>query len=306
MNGTSKIPVWIDTDPSVLPGGHEVDDGLALAQAFRSPLLDVIGVSSVFGNADIDTCHASATALVAAFGPAGMAVHRGAGTAGEVSATPASAAIIAAARACPPPGLSILALGPITNIAAALAQAPDIAGQIAEIIWVAGRMPGEEFRISPDQATPFPDLNFESDVAGAHRLLGAHVPIRLAPWAGSSQIYFTASHLARLAQADAACRSLCGPVADWLALWRKNWAVDYFMPFDTLAVACAEKHESLGGFSGRAWVAAGTAGVVPVGPQLLVTADNAPAGACDIWFCNRVAPGFVEALTDRLVGKIPV
>ncbi len=30
----SAKPVWIDTDPSAIPGGHEVDDAFALLQAF--------------------------------------------------------------------------------------------------------------------------------------------------------------------------------------------------------------------------------------------------------------------------------
>ena len=44
------LPVWIDTDPSIRPGGYEVDDGFALIQAFHSPELSIRGVSLVFGN----------------------------------------------------------------------------------------------------------------------------------------------------------------------------------------------------------------------------------------------------------------
>jgi hypothetical protein len=49
----AAVPVWIDTDPSVARGGHEVDDGLALIQAFHSSVLAVRGVSVVFGNAPL-------------------------------------------------------------------------------------------------------------------------------------------------------------------------------------------------------------------------------------------------------------
>ncbi|MCI0390199.1 MAG: hypothetical protein MOB07_15725, partial [Acidobacteria bacterium] len=45
----TRTAVWIDTDPSVAPGGHEVDDGFALIQAFHSPELEIRGVSVVFG-----------------------------------------------------------------------------------------------------------------------------------------------------------------------------------------------------------------------------------------------------------------
>ena len=40
----SAKPVWIDTDPSAIPGGHEVDDAFALLQAFGSPELSIRGI----------------------------------------------------------------------------------------------------------------------------------------------------------------------------------------------------------------------------------------------------------------------
>lgn len=47
-------PVCIDTDPSVQQEGvHEVDDGFALVQAFRSKELGIRGVIVVFGNAPL-------------------------------------------------------------------------------------------------------------------------------------------------------------------------------------------------------------------------------------------------------------
>lgn len=289
--------VWIDTDPTVLPGGFEVDDGLALAQAFASPELEVVGVSSVFGNGDIDTCHASATAMVKAFGPAAMPVARGAGGPDDGPGTAAARAIIAAARTAPQAGLTLLALGPITNIAAALSSAPDIALHIAQIIWVAGRVPGEEFRLSANHESRFPDLNFEKDPRGAASVLATDVPLLLAPWAGSSQLRFTVAHVAQLGAAGGASACLHAPASDWLALWERLWAVDFFMPFDTLAIGCAYRWPGLGGFDGRAWIAQSGA----LTPQLLVAdAAQAPDHARPVWFCNQTAPGFVDDVIGRI------
>ena len=47
----APVPVWIDTDPAIGESDRDVDDGLALIQAFHSPELDIRGVSVVFGNA---------------------------------------------------------------------------------------------------------------------------------------------------------------------------------------------------------------------------------------------------------------
>ena len=78
----AKIPVWIDTDPSVARGGHEVDDGFALIQAFHSPELEVRGVSVVFGNAPLATAWPIGKEIVEKFGPKGLQVYKGA-TSGE-------------------------------------------------------------------------------------------------------------------------------------------------------------------------------------------------------------------------------
>lgn len=295
----APVPVWIDTDPTVLPGGHEVDDGFAIAQAFRSPELRVIGVSSIFGNGDIDCCHASAEAMVAAFGPKGMTVHRGAATPGEMSATPAAQAITQAAHSTAPPGLTILALGPLTNIATALIQAPDIAAQIASIIWVAGRLPGQTFRASDQQAEAFADLNFEQDVAAARVVLASTVRIALTSWTVCSKVHLGGSEIARLAAADAACGVLHGPASDWLDLWRDQFALDYFMPFDTLAVAQASGIGDIAGFAGRAWIE------LTQPPVLIASSDNtAPANARPVWFATDVGGKFTETLMTRMTTPI--
>ncbi|MBY0519689.1 MAG: nucleoside hydrolase [Sphingomonas sp.] len=293
------MPVWIDTDPTVLPGGHEVDDGLAIAQAFRSPELRVVGVSSIFGNGDIDCCHASAEAMVAAFGPNGMAVHRGAATPGDMAATPAAQAIVRAARNAAPPGLTILALGPLTNIAAALTLAPDSAAHIASIIWVAGRLPGQAFRASAQQVEAFADLNFEQDVAAARIVLASTVPMAMTSWTVCSKVHLGGADIARLAVADAACSVLHRPATDWLRLWRDQFGLAYFMPFDTLAVAHASGIGGVSGFAGRAWIEP----TMP--PMLIASADDAvPRNARPVWFGTDVADGFAETLMTRMTTPI--
>lgn len=291
----TRVPVWIDTDPTVLPGGYEVDDGFAIALAFRSPELRVVGVSSIFGNGDIDCCHASAEAIVAAFGPIDMPVHRGAATPGDLHATPAAQALIDAARRTVRPGLTILALGPLTNIAAALTLAPDIAEQIASIIWVAGRLPGQEFRASMQQTEAFADLNFEQDVAAARIVLASAVPIALTSWTVCSKVHLGRAEIARLGTADAACSVLHGPARDWLDLWRNQFGLDYFMPFDTLAVGHASASGAVSGFAGRAWID-------PSSPPVLIAAPDhtAPADARPVWFGTDAGDDFVETLMTRM------
>ena len=74
----TRIAVWIDTDPAIGEPERDVDDGFALVQAFRSPELEVRGISVVFGNAPLSQGAPIARRLVRDFGPADLRVFSGA------------------------------------------------------------------------------------------------------------------------------------------------------------------------------------------------------------------------------------
>ena len=79
----APVPVWIDTDPAIGEPERDVDDGLALVQAFHSPELDIRGVSVVFGNAPLDRGLPIARRLVRQFGPPRLGVFSGAAKASD-------------------------------------------------------------------------------------------------------------------------------------------------------------------------------------------------------------------------------
>jgi len=180
-----------------------------------------------------------------------------------------------------------------------LIQAPDIAAQIASIIWVAGRLPGQVFRASDQQAEAFADLNFEQDVAAARIVLASTVPMALTSWTVCSKIHLGGADIARLATANAACGILHGPATDWLQLWRDQFGLEYFMPFDTLAVAHASGIGGISGFAGQAWIEPSTP------PMLIATPDHtAPADARPVWFGTDVGDSFTETLMTRMTTPI--
>ena len=228
--------VWIDADTSVAPGGHEVDDGLALVQAFHSPELEVRGVSTVFGNAPLDRTYPIGQEVVRRFGPSGLEVFEGAAGSDALGVeTAATRAMVAALRR---ERLTLVAIGPVTNVATVLLNHSELAGQVEEIVAVAGRRPGERFTVGARlDARALRDLNFELDAEGFQALLDTEVPLTLAPFEISSKVLFTPEDAARLAEGRAVLGWFREPLADWLDLWVREFGSPGFHPFDTLAIA---------------------------------------------------------------------
>ena len=292
------IPVWIDTDPAVGEPDRDVDDGLALLQAFRSPELEIRGVSVVFGNAELARGLPIARRLVRDYGPPRLRVFRGAAKAG-LTDTPASRALASALRGSP---LTILALGPMTNVATVLTQHPELAARVTRVIAVAGRRPGQRFTTGTTNAQGHRDFNFELDPDAFQRLLDAKVELVLAPFEISSKIWLRAPDLERLP------RSLAAPAGLWLSLWGRLFGVDGFNPFDTLAVAYAISDQ---GFACETLPARidtladdvtepGVQGVkVDRKPYLLASKDLTGAPA-RVTYCATAPDGFKEDLLKRL------
>lgn len=229
-----SLRVWIDTDPAILHGNGEVDDGYALLQAMKSPELDIVGISAVFGNTEIVNTYAMAQDIVGRTNNETIPVYRGHGQAADRRANPATEALRAAVADGP---LTIIALGPLSNIAAALCEPGADLSNVKEIVFVGGRRVGLEFRATEYQETPFRDLNFELDPHAAKDLLLLGVPITFAGWEVSSQMWLTDQDLQKLcAQGDTTTRWLAEGSQDWLRMWTEDFSAPGFTPFDTLAV----------------------------------------------------------------------
>ena len=300
QSGDAPLDVWIDTDPAAGVHERDVDDALALVQAFRSPELRLRGISVVYGNCSLAEGFPIAEELARRFGPGLVPVTRGAAAPENLGqATPAVAALAAAVASRP---LVVLALGPLTNVATFLRLYPELHGRVRALVIVAGRRPGQRFLSAPPQRTPFPDFNFEQDPAAVAEVLASDVPLVLAPWEVASHLWITADDVAALAARGGSGAWIAARTQSWLGLWRREIGVDAFNPFDTLAVACVTHSSLVVGEEVRVWIDQGSERGKDGRPVPQLLADPTAAGGRRAIYCYKPSPELHDVILERLAG----
>lgn len=168
---SDDIPVLVDCDNTMGEYRNEIDDGLALIMLLAAGV-DLVGVTTTFGNGPVATVHRRTRSLLDALGRADVPVVRGAAFAGDRE-TPAAQFIADAARRHRG-RLRILAIGPLTNLAAALGREPAIDGLVHGVYTMGGYLrPLRFLRREVDE------LNLSADPEAAHAVLSAGWPVTL-------------------------------------------------------------------------------------------------------------------------------
>ncbi len=180
--------IIIDCDPGL-------DDAVAIALASVLPSLRIEAVTTVAGNAPIDMVTKNALGVAAAL-CGGIPVHSGCarpfvlplrtsamlwGGDGDLGLTkrakPEGAhgvvRLIAFLEAARKPA-TLVAIGPLTNIAAVLVMRPDLSARIGDLIVMGGGL-------DHGNATPHAELNIWVDPHAALTVFASGVPIVLAP-----------------------------------------------------------------------------------------------------------------------------
>ncbi len=205
--------VILDTDPGV-------DDALALLYLRGRPELKLLAITTVFGNADVETTtrnalylrqrlgldvpvyRGAAAPLHGPCGPSPVHVHGenglgdldlGGFIAPPVDPGAAHERIIEAVRAYPGT-ITLVAIGPVTNLALALRAAPDIARQVAEVVIMGGAFVG-------GNVTPYAEANIHNDPEAAAEVLAAGWPVTLVPLDATMSCVLSNTTAASLAEA---------------------------------------------------------------------------------------------------------
>jgi purine nucleosidase len=222
--------IILDTDLSMGEPGSEIDDGFALALAHADPDIRIELITTVNGNTDVTTATRLTLDLAEQLGITDVPVVAGAAApllrpnrAGAPSGgTPTAdghrrpapgyaAAEIARLVMSNPGEITIVAIGPLTNIAAALNIEPRLAHSVKEIVIMGGAFLRQGFHSDIPS-----EFNTWVDPEAAHAVLHSGARVR---WVG-----LDVTLRVRFTRDDA--RRLCGtgrPFAAFAGTYAEHW-----------------------------------------------------------------------------------
>jgi inosine-uridine nucleoside N-ribohydrolase len=211
----SRRKILIDTDPGI-------DDAMAIFYALESPELDVVGVTTVFGNAHTETCTENALRLLEIAGRTDIPVAQGArrplampyrGPAdfvhgrngqGDVPLAPPTTAPVSRDAAhvivdtvmSAPGEITLVPLGPLTNVALALLIEPLLAANLAGIVLMGGNA------FCGGNASPAAEANVLNDPEAADLVFGAVCPIVMCGLDVTERTFLPAADITRIGEVD--------------------------------------------------------------------------------------------------------
>lgn len=207
--------IILDTDPGV-------DDAMALLLALRSPEIDVLGVTSIYGNSTIDATTRNALNLLDFAGRSDIPVARGASqplvnppgaTAEWVHGNDAmgnigwtalnnpdqrptgkrAAQFIVDTVMANPGEITLVAVGPLTNLAIALQLEPRIAKTVRDVVIMGGNVAGM------GNVSPFAEANIYSDPHAAAAVFRAGWNVTMAGLDVTQTVQMDNAYFAELA-----------------------------------------------------------------------------------------------------------
>ncbi|MCX5514365.1 nucleoside hydrolase [Kaistia algarum] len=203
--------IIIDTDPGQ-------DDAVAILLALASPELDVLGITVVAGNVPLSRTVLNARKILELAGRTDVPIYAGCsrpirrplitaehvhgptGLDGPSLPEPTVAIqqqhavdfLIDSLRAAEPGEITLVTLGPLTNVALALIKAPDIAERIQEIVMIFGSFS------EAGNITPAADFNNYVDPEASEVVLKSGIPLVMLPMDVTHQCLSTRERLERI------------------------------------------------------------------------------------------------------------
>jgi purine nucleosidase len=249
--GVATRKIIIDTDPGV-------DDAMAIFLALRSPELEVIGLTTIFGNvhtdlatvnalrlleiaghSDIPVAHGAAAPLTRAYAGPVPFIHGDDGQ-GNVHLPPASSGAISQSAAAfiveqilqSPGEITLVPVGPLTNIALALQLEPRIADLVHEVVLMGGNA------LVPGNATPAAEANIHNDPEAADIVFAANWSVTMVGLDFTEQTSMNGAHLHTLERASNRIAQHLARITPFYQKFTEDSSgIDGFYVHDSAAVA---------------------------------------------------------------------
>jgi purine nucleosidase len=218
--------ILIDTDPGI-------DDALAFLLALASPEVQLEALTTTQGNVTLEKATRNALAVLelahAQHIPvvsgsqlplvqplrASASVHGESGIGNAhlpeptASPLPGHAVDYLIQRALDEPGeLSIVAIGPLTNLAMAIRKAPRFAGAVKELVIMGGAI------LEPGNITPLAEFNAYVDPHAAHIVFHSGIPITLIPLDVTHRCMLHRQQVERLREIDSPISRFIGEAVE--------------------------------------------------------------------------------------------
>ncbi len=312
-----SLPVILDVDPGV-------DDALAILLALRSPEVDLTGITTVCGNVAIEQASTNVLRVLELMDRTDIPLYAGADRPlkgkqvyagyvhgktglGEASLPPPSATAnsdavgyLVESISSRPQELTVVALGPLTNLALAEAREPGIFSKTRGVIIMGGAL------FVPGNVTPVAEFNFFVDPHAAHQVLQLDANLTLVPLDVTRKVVLS-EHTVRAAArknhtpAVNFCEAAVRTAVEHAA---KSTGVRGICLHDPLAMGVAID-KKICGFE-KVWVSVETNGRLTSGQVVTdrrqLAADKRPVGHPVKCATGVGADEFLEMFTQRVLG----
>jgi inosine-uridine nucleoside N-ribohydrolase len=257
--------IIIDTDPAMGSKGGDPEDSFAIMLALNSPEVTVEGVTVVQGNVPVSHGYPNARYLMELMGRTDVPVLSGVelplnldrktqvdwlGRRGQLpSIVPARAPepgepsavdfIIETVRENPGE-ITLVTIGPLTNIAAALQREPALASDAARIVSMAGAA------VVPGNITPAAEFNVWADPEAAAIVFESGIPITMVGLDVCHETHLRLETMERVGQGGSdLARFAAEAVTPWMEFRAKTGGEADLHLYDSLAVAAAFRPDFL-------------------------------------------------------------
>lgn len=250
--------IILDTDPGI-------DDALAIFLALASPEIQLEAITTVSGNVAIEHTTRNALSLLELTGRTEIPVARG--CAGPLISSPVAAADVHGANGlggvtlpephlqpveqhavdmiiekvlAAPGEITLVPIGPLTNLALALRREPRLARAVREVVIMGGAL------CVPGNVTPCAEFNIYVDPHAAHVVLHAGWPIRLVSLDTTNRTLLKRDPVAQLATGGSPVTTLMKQMVDYYCdIFGKARQLNAISMHDPLCLAAAFRPDLL-------------------------------------------------------------